>query len=142
MNHRSGIVVGLVIVSHHPKIAEGVAELVREMSYGHVTVRAAAGDADGAALGTSPGRILEAIRAVEDAAQTVDEILLFVDVGSSVLCAKALLDQEPGLKERARVVDAPIVEGALAAAVAAFMGKDADGCVEAAKHATTIPKLR
>lgn len=116
------------MVSHSAKIAEGVAELLLAVTGGDAEVRAAGGGEDGS-LGTSPGRVLSAIERVLAKAEVV---LVFADLGSSVMCVEALLDQEPGLKERVRLVDAPMVEGAVAAAVAAYVGEDADRCVLAA----------
>lgn len=111
-------VVGFVIVSHSEKIAEGTAELARAVSGGQVEIRAAGGDGAGG-LGVTPERILEAIRSLEE--KGVEEIQMFCDLGSSVGCTKALLDEEQGLKGKVHIMDAPIVEGTISAAVAASM---------------------
>ncbi len=133
--------IGFVIVSHHPKIAQGVAELLQAVADGGVAVRAAAGD-EGGALGASPGRILEAIEdLLGNDDNGVEEVLVFMDLGSSVLGSRLLLEHAPGLKERVRLVDAPLVEGAFAAAVAASVGEGAAGCALEAKRAGTEPKL-
>jgi PTS hybrid protein len=128
-------VVGLVLVSHSPSIAEGTAELVRHMA-GEVEVAAVGGDTDGG-LGTDPDGILAAIEGLG-----TDEILVFMDIGSAVLSAETVLEMlEPETRERVRLVDTPFVEGAFAAAVMASTGADADECVEAAMEARTEPKL-
>ena len=127
--------VGLVLVSHSPSIAEGTAELVRHMA-GEVEVAAVGGDTDGG-LGTDPDGILAAIEGLG-----TDEILVFMDIGSAVLSAETVLEMlEPETRERVRLVDTPFVEGAFAAAVMASTGADADECVEAAMEARTEPKL-
>ena len=127
--------VGIVLVSHSPSIAEGTAELVRHMA-GEVEVAAVGGDAEGG-LGTDPDGILAAIEGLG-----TDEILIFMDIGSAVLSAETVLDMlEPELRERARLVDAPFVEGAFAAAVLASTGAHGDECLEAAMEARTEPKL-
>ena len=127
--------VGLVLISHSRAIAEGTAELVRHMA-DEVEVSAVGGDADGG-LGTDPDGILAAI---EDLG--TDEILVFMDIGSAVLSAETVLDMlEPETRQKVRLVDAPFVEGAFAAAVLASTGADGGECVEAAMEARTEPKL-
>ena len=127
--------VGLVLVSHSPEIAEGTAELVRHMA-GEVEVSAVGGDAEGG-LGTDPERIQGAIEGLE-----ADEVLVFMDLGSAVLSAETVVEMlSSDLRERVRLVDAPFVEGAFAAGVSASTGADAGECVEAAMEARTEPKL-
>ena len=55
-------VVGLVIVSHSAVLAEGVAELAREMGGDDVTIEPAGGLEDGS-IGTDAERVLAAIDA-------------------------------------------------------------------------------
>lgn len=127
--------VGLVLVSHSPNIAEGTAELVRHMA-GEVEVVAVGGDSDGG-LGTDPERIQSAIEGLE-----VDEVLVFVDLGSAVLSAETVLEMlSSEIRERVRLVDAPFVEGAFAAGVMASTGAEAGECIKAAMEARTEPKL-
>lgn len=127
--------VGMVLVSHSPGIAEGTAELVRHMA-GDVEVAAVGGDTDGS-LGTDPERIQGAVEGME-----ADEVLIFMDLGSAVLSAETVLEMLSSEDaERARLVDAPFVEGAFAAGVIASTGADADECVEAAQEARTESKL-
>ena len=127
--------VGIVLVSHSPEIAEGTAELVRHMA-GEVEVAAVGGDPEGS-LGTDPERIQRAIEERE-----ADEVLVFMDIGSAVLSAEAVFEMlEPSVAEKVRLVDAPFVEGAFAAGVLASTGADAGECVAAAEEARTEPKL-
>jgi phosphoenolpyruvate---glycerone phosphotransferase subunit DhaM len=127
--------VGLVLVSHSPQIAEGTAQLVLQMA-GEVQVAAVGGDADGG-FGTDPERIRSAIVTLDS-----DAVLVFMDLGSAVLSAETVLEMlSPEEKDRVRLVDAPFVEGAFAAGVVASSGSDADECVEAALEARTEPKL-
>ena len=127
--------VGLVLVSHSPRIAEGTAELVRQMA-GEVELVAVGGDSDGG-FGTDPERIEAAVRDLD-----VDEVLVFMDLGSAVLSAETVLEMLPSeTKEKVRLVDAPFVEGAFAAGVVASAGADAEECVEAAMEARTESKL-
>lgn len=127
--------VGLVLISHSPQIAEGTADLVRQMA-GEVEISAVGGDSEGG-FGTDPDRILEAIEGTG-----ADEVLVFMDLGSAVLSAETVLEMlSSEEREKVRLVDAPFVEGAFSAGVSASAGSDADECVEAAMEARTEPKL-
>ena len=127
--------VGLVLVSHSPQIAEGTAELVRQMA-GEVEIAAVGGDAD-EGFGTDPERIQSAIESLG-----ADEVLVFIDLGSAVLSAETVLEMLSSERRAAvRLVDAPFVEGAFAAGVVASAGADAEECVEAAMEARTESKL-
>ncbi len=128
--------VGMVLVSHSPEVADGTAELVRTMA-GEVEMVAVGGDTDGS-FGTDPDRIRSAIEGLE-----ADEVLVFMDIGSAVLSAETVLEMlEPEVAEKVRLVDAPFVEGAFAAGVLASTGADADECIEAAWEARTESKLQ
>ena len=127
--------VGLVLVSHSPQIADGTAELVRQMA-GEVEIVAVGGDADGG-FGTDPERIRAAIEGLGS-----DEALVFMDLGSAVLSAETVLEMLSSEdREKVRLVDAPFVEGAFAAGVIASAGSEAEECVEAAMEARTESKL-
>jgi PTS hybrid protein len=129
--------VGIVLVSHSTELAQGTAELVAQIAHG-VRVVPAGGTDDGR-LGTSTKRICAAIAA----ADTGDGVLLIPDLGSSVLTALSLLaDPEPqhGGKQVA-LADAPFVEGAVAAGVAASGGFDLATVVMAAQEARDVRKL-
>ena len=129
--------VGLVLVSHSTGLAEGTAELVAQIARG-VRVVPAGGTDDGR-LGTSTQRIYAAITA----ADTGDGVLLIPDLGSSVLTALALLadlDSRYDSKQLA-LADAPFVEGAVAAGVAASSGLDLATVAMAAQEARDVRKL-
>lgn len=122
--------VGLVIVSHSERIAEGVVELASQMA-GNVRIVAAGGTDDGK-LGTSFEKISSAI----DGQAEATGIVLLCDLGSAVLTAETVLDFLPvEARERIRIADAPLVEGAIAAAVAAEIGGDLVAVVAAAESA-------
>jgi dihydroxyacetone kinase phosphotransfer subunit len=127
-------VVGIVLVSHSPRLAAGLAELLAEIGWRDVPVAVAAGTADGR-LGTS----LDAVRAALAAADTGDGVIVLPDLGSAVLSVKlALADADPA---RAVMVDAPFVEGAVAAAATAASGGDLAAVVAAAQGARDFRKL-
>ena len=115
---RSRSHVGLVLVSHSTGLVEGLAELVGQVAGPGVTIQAIGGTVDGS-LGTDPDRVLEAMQA---AAQAPGAVVL-MDLGSSVLAVNAALE-DLSAEQRAwlAVVDAPLVEGAVAAGVLASTG--------------------
>lgn len=128
--------VGVVLVSHSARLAEGLAELVRELGGDQVPVIAAGGMDDGS-LGTSYGKIERAVREADQGAG----VLLLGDLGSALLTVKTVLDE--GMAEQARAVlaDAPFVEGAVAAVVTASAGGDLEAVRTAAEEARLFRKL-
>lgn len=127
--------VGFVIVSHSPSIAEGTADLVRQMA-GDVEITPVGGDSEGG-FGTDPERIQRAVESLN-----TDEVLVFVDIGSAVMAAEGVLEMLSSEKrEKVRLVDAPLVEGAFSAGVLASTGAGSEECIEAAMEARTEPKL-
>ncbi|UNO38823.1 dihydroxyacetone kinase phosphoryl donor subunit DhaM [Streptomyces sp. MST-110588] len=124
--------VGIVLVSHSGAVATAVAELARGLAGGgaRVPVAAAGGTPDGG-LGTSADLITEAARAVDRGAG----VALLADLGSAVLTVKALLAEDEELPRGSRLVDAPFVEGAVAAVVTASAGADLDAVAAAASEA-------
>lgn len=119
--------VGLVLVSHSPALAEGAAELARQMGVGKVTVVPAGGDVDGG-LGTS----IELIERTVPKADQGAGVVLVADIGSSVMTARTYVEDAAG---RVALADAPFVEGAVAAASAAATGADLDAVAAAAREA-------
>jgi phosphoenolpyruvate---glycerone phosphotransferase subunit DhaM len=123
--------VGIVLVSHSEQLASGLRDLVRQVAPS-VPVHAAGGTDDGD-LGTSPDRLAEAIAAAGSDAG----VIILADLGSAVLTARAVLEDMPGPV----LVDAPFVEGAVAAAVTASTGAGLDEVAEAAREARDVPKF-
>lgn len=127
--------VGMVLISHSKQVAEGTAELVRQMA-GEVVLAAVGGDADGG-TGTDPDAIRQAVEGLE-----AREILIFMDLGSAVMSAETVLEMlDEDLRSRVHLVDAPFVEGAFSAGVIASSGASAGECLEAAEEARTVSKL-
>src|ERR671936_2714015 len=116
--------VGIVIVSHSETLAAGVRELAAEMAGPDVRVELAGGLAGGladeGALGTDAVRVMEAI----GRADSGEGVLVLMDLGSAVLSAETALDfMTPEQRESVLLCEAPLVEGAVAAAVAARLGR-------------------
>ncbi|MFE2547062.1 PTS fructose transporter subunit IIA [Streptomyces sp. NPDC059355] len=133
----SGPMVGIVLVSHSAVVAESVAALARGLAAGGpvVPVAAAGGTADGG-LGTDADRIAAAAGEVDGGAG----VALLADLGSSVLTVKALL-LEDELPPDSRLLDAPFLEGAVAAVVAASAGAPLEAVAAAAEEAYTYRKV-
>ncbi|WP_394940559.1 dihydroxyacetone kinase phosphoryl donor subunit DhaM [Psychromicrobium sp. YIM B11713] len=112
--------VSLVLVSHSEKLAEGLAELAGQMAPDVRILPAGGMDSDAvgkSALGTSLSKITAAL----DAADAGDGVLILADLGSAVMTAESALEFI-GNPERLQLAEAPLVEGAVAAAVEAQSG--------------------
>lgn len=130
--------VGIVLVSHSARIAEGTAELARQMAGPELRILPAGGVSDGS-LGTDAAAIMEAIRSAEAGAG----VLVLVDLGSAVLAthtALELLGEEAAA--RVRLSGGPLVEGAVVAAVQASIGSPLEEVLAAADGAASLPKLK
>ena len=124
----------LILVSHHPDIARGIAALAAQMSAAPETIPTAAGidDADNP-VGTDAVRIMQTLLEADNP----DGILILVDLGSAILSAQTALDllDDPALAARCRISAAPLVEGAISAAVAASSGADLETVAREATQA-------
>lgn len=122
--------VGLVFVSHSAKIADGLVELAQQMAQN--TALAGAGGTDDGGIGTSFDRVGSAIASVDSGAGVV----VLCDLGSAILTAETALDfLDDDVRDRVVIVDAPLVEGAVAGAVEAESGADLESVVAAARSA-------
>ncbi|TYC09567.1 phosphoenolpyruvate--protein phosphotransferase [Actinomadura syzygii] len=128
-------VVGIVIISHSRTLADGVAEVARAMGVGQAVVEPAGGDSEGG-LGTS----IDLAEAAVAAADGGDGVVLLADLGSSVLTARTLI--EDAERDDLLLADAPLVEGAVAAASMAATGADLATVHAAAESAFEHRKTR
>lgn len=122
--------VGLVIVSHSAQLAAGVVELAAQMAPDVVLVPA--GGMDGGGIGTSLEKVMTALGLADTGAGAV----VLTDLGSAVMTAESALEFL-GSPDTVRLADAPLVEGAIAAAVAAQSGAALDVVAKAAETALT-----
>jgi PTS hybrid protein len=114
--------VGIVIVSHSPKIAEGAADMVRQMVGDSVPLAWTGGNEEGG-LGTDVAAIIEAIeRAWSDAG-----VAVLVDLGGAETNSEMAIEMlESSRREKVVVCEAPVVEGAVMAATEASGGATLD----------------
>jgi dihydroxyacetone kinase phosphotransfer subunit len=131
--------VGLVLISHSDTLVTGLREMVLQVAGDEVAVEIAGGTEDGR-LGTSAPRIAEALRSTLDASP--EGVLVLFDLGSAALSLElALEDLEAADRRRTHVSEAPLVEGAVLAAVQASVGASLAEVEAAAAAASTMPKL-
>jgi phosphoenolpyruvate---glycerone phosphotransferase subunit DhaM len=121
--------VGLVVVSHSAGLAAGVVEVAAQMAPDIIVVPAG-GTADGG-IGTD----FDAVTAALERAESGAGVVLLYDLGSARMVAEMAVEVTDG----ARLVDAPLVEGTVAAAVAAQGGADVDDVAHAAEEAISVP---
>jgi phosphoenolpyruvate---glycerone phosphotransferase subunit DhaM len=104
--------VGIVIVSHSPKIAEGAADMVRQMVGDSVPLAFTGGNTEGN-LGTS----VEAIITALNAAWSEAGVAILVDLGGAETNSEMAIEFMPeDRRSRIIVCNAPLVEGAVIAA--------------------------
>lgn len=126
--------VGIVVVSHSQALAEGVVRLAREMGGDELALEAAGGMDEPGVLGTDAERV----RAAIERAMSADGVLVLMDLGSALMSAEfavELLSDPPG---PVALSDAPLVEGAVAAAVAARGGASLDDVAAEARGALAM----
>ena len=121
--------VGIVVVSHSSKIAEGAVELAAQMAPDVELV--AAGGTDDERIGTSLEKVLAAVeQSLIDAGG--DGVVVLADLGSAVMTAESAIEfaSDP---DAILLADAPLVEGLVAAAVAAQGGAGVEDVRKAAE---------
>ena len=110
--------IGIAIVSHSSKVAEGICDMVQQISSRDgkkLPIIAAGGNAKGG-LGTDPQIVLEAIKKADQG----EGVVVLADLGSGVISSQAAIAMlEEPLRSRVKIADAPVVEGAVGAGVEA-----------------------
>ena len=110
--------VGIVLVSHSQKAAEGAAELAKMMA--PAAPLAAAGGKEDGGLGTRKKKICAAVESV----YSEDGVVVIMDMGSAVMTAEMVVEALDD--KRVVLLDCPFVEGAVIAAVEAEGGTAID----------------
>jgi PTS hybrid protein len=126
--------VGIVLGSHSHELARGLADLASQVAGDGVKIEPAGGGPDGK-LGTSGDAVREAIAR----ADCGEGVVVLADLGSSILTVRHLLQGK--VNGHVRLVDAPFVEGAVAAAVMSSAGQTLDDVARAAEDARGASKF-
>jgi PTS hybrid protein len=122
-------------VSHSFELAHGLADLASQVAGSEVRIEPAGGGPDGS-LGTTGDTVWSAIERADQG----QGVVVLADLGSSVLTVRHLLEDRH-VNGRVRLVDAPFVEGAIAAAVMSSAGQELDDVARAAEEARGANKL-
>ena len=110
--------VGIVIVSHSPLVAQGTADMVRQMVGDEIPLSFCGGNPEGG-LGTSVEKIMAAI----DAAWSDRGVAVLVDLGGAETNSEMAIEMLPAERQSKVVIcNAPIVEGAVMAATESWGG--------------------
>ena len=125
--------VGIVIVSHSEKLAAGVVEIAKMMAPD--APLAAAGGLDDGGLGTSYGKISAAV----DEVYSEDGVAVLMDMGSAVMTTEIVIEDKDDSK--VRMLDCPLVEGAVLAAVESTGGITLDGLAIKIKESYNVRKF-
>lgn len=128
--------VSILIVSHSQEIAQGTKELAEQMKQGDIEIRAVGGTADGE-IGTDPDAIETAVNEINKS----DGLLILADLGSAVMSVNMVLEWlDKEIREKIVLANAPIVEGAVIAAIEASMGNSMEDILNSIQSAEIIQK--
>ncbi len=125
--------VGIVIVSHSEKLAAGVVEIAKMMAPN--APLAAAGGLDDGGLGTSYSKISEAV----DRVYSEDGVAVLMDMGSAVMTTEIVIEDKDDRK--VMMLDCPLVEGAVLAAVESSGGITLDELAVKIKESYNVRKF-
>lgn len=129
--------IGIVLVSHSHLQATGLQEIATQMSRGLVKI-AAAGGIDDHTLGTNAERIYQAIQDV----YSIDGVLILFDLGSALLSTQIAIEMLPSEHRfHIKLSSAPMVEGAIVAAIEASLGHNLEKVKAAAEAAKDMEKI-
>jgi dihydroxyacetone kinase phosphotransfer subunit len=127
-------VVGIVVVSHSSDLARGLADLAGQVAGPDVHIEPAGGLPDGG-LGTDDERVREAIKRADRG----DGVVVLCDLGSAILTVRHVLERSSN--GHVVLADAPLVEGAVTAAVVSSAGSSLQDVAQAAEEARGASKL-
>ncbi|QVJ95703.1 dihydroxyacetone kinase phosphoryl donor subunit DhaM [Mycoplasma mycoides] len=114
--------VGIVVISHSNKIANGVVDLAKQMA-NEVKIIPAGGTKDNL-IGTDIDLIIDAVNKAWD---PNDGVILLFDLGSALMNAQMAIEMlEPDKQNKIKIIDAALVEGTILAAINSSMNKNID----------------
>ncbi len=126
--------VGIVVVSHSDVLAEGVVSVAREMGGEELALESAGGTEDPGVLGTDAVRIGAAI----ERAMSPEGVLVLMDLGSALMSSELAVEMLPEGSGPVLLSEAPLVEGAVAAALAAAGGATLEDVAAEARGALAM----
>lgn len=133
---RKGMV-GIVIVSHSCKAAEGIRDIAMEMAVSGQKVISAGGTEKGE-IGTDAVKISRAVLE----ANSGEGVVVLADIGSAVMSSALALELiDESIRKNVRIADAPLVEGTVAAVVQASTGAGVNEVIKAAEEAREMRKI-
>ena len=117
--------ISLILISHSKKIVEGIEEFVKQMAQS-VNIYAIGGSSDG-----SLGSDFDAMQNAVGEALSQGEALVLFDLGSSLMTMQAVIDElDEDQREKIKILDAPLVEGAFEVAVDIEIERDMKEIIE------------
>ena len=125
---------GLLLASHVKALSDALAILVRQLCGADLTIVSIGGQEE---LGVSISMVTDAMIELQN--QGVNQVVALGDLGSALIALEAAQDLLPE-SMTLYVADAPLVEGAVAAAMALTTGQDAKEAAEMAQEARGISK--
>ena len=129
--------VNILLVSHSEELARGLKKLAQQMVGDAVIIKAVGGSKDGS-LGTDVDAVYQALNELN----REDEVLIFLDMGSAVMNAELAFEFfSEAEQEKLFIVNQPMVEGAVVAAIEASAGKSAEEIIAFLKSEDLSKKI-
>lgn len=130
--------VGIVVISHSSKAAEGIKEIAIQMADNpDLKIMPCGGNKDNG-IGTAPDKIHQAIEEV----YSEDGVVVIADLGSAVMSVEMIIENMPVEKaKKIKIADAPILEGTVMAAIEASMGADLISVLASAEATRDMRKI-
>ena len=129
--------VGIILVSHSKKMAEGAKEIIEQVIGDKIKIKVAAGTSDNR-LGTDVFLIEQKVLEIFDG----DGVLIIPDLGSAVMSTEMAIESlEEPIRSMTQLADSPFFEGAIAAAMEASFGKSLEKVKQAAENTRGMKKI-
>lgn len=128
--------IGLVVVSHNRKLAEEVINFSEEMRQFNFPLINGGGTSSDI-YGSEPQIILDAIKK----ADMGDGVLIFVDLGSSIMNSEMALEMLEDTS-KIKIVDAPLVEGVISAVAGNFPDVTLEELIQISEESKNFIKIK
>ena len=128
--------IGIVVVSHNRKLAEEIINFSEEMRQFDFPMENGGGPGS-EIYGSEPSIILDAIKRADKG----DGVLIFVDLGSSIMNTEMALEMLED-SSKVRIVDAPLVEGVISAVAGNFPGVTFEELIQISEESKDFIKIK